>query len=117
MATQIAGGITAAFTYAGIYRGKTFPLGPAPAYNWTQVAIAEVVFTFVLCAVVLGAAVSSKTKTEQLFGLAIGSCVTVGGFVIGGISGGSLNPAVSFGIATTALLNGGKFYEALIYSA
>merc|ERR1719343_1441350 len=36
MATQIAGGIAAAFTYAGIYHGKTFPLGPAPGYDWTQ---------------------------------------------------------------------------------
>ena len=33
-------------------------------------------------------------------GLAIGSCVTVGGFAICSISGGSLNPAVSIGIAS-----------------
>jgi glycerol uptake facilitator-like aquaporin len=36
-----------------------------------------------------------------MFGLAIGSCITVGGYAIGGVSGGSLNPAVSFGIDTT----------------
>jgi aquaporin Z len=116
MGTQILGGIAAAFTYAGIYHGQTFPLGPGKGFGWAQVSVAEIVFTFVLCLVVLCAAVSSKTKTPQLFGLAIGSCVTVGGFAIGGISGGSLNPAVSFGISTSSLLNGGKFYEALIYS-
>jgi len=117
MVAQILGGIAAAFTYAGIHHGKTFPLGPGAGYGWPQVAIAEIVFTFVLCLVVLGAAVSPKTGTNQLFGLAIGSCVTVGGFAIGSISGGSLNPAVSFGIASSQTLNGGLFFKALIYSA
>merc|ERR1712232_476943 len=60
---------------------------------------AEVIFTFVLCYVVLCVAVSTTTKSSDMFGLAIGSCVSVGGFAIGGISGGSMNPAVSFGIA------------------
>merc|ERR1719401_1797168 len=116
MFTQIIGGIAAAFTYAGIHHGKTFPLGPGAGYGWAQVSVAEIVFTFVLCLVVLCAAVSSKTKTDTMFGLAIGSCVTVGGFAIGGISGGSLNPAVSFGIAASQILNGGFFFKALIYS-
>jgi aquaporin Z len=117
MVAQILGGITAAFAYAGIHHGKTFPLGPGNGYGWPHVAVAEIVFTFVLCLVVLGAAVSDKTKTEQLFGFAIGSCVTVGGFAIGSISGGSLNPAVSFGIAASQIMNGGFFFKALIYSA
>jgi len=116
MLAQIAGGIIAAFMYALIYRGKTFPLGPQPGYKWGQVAIAEIIFTFVLCYVVLCVAVSSKTKSTSMFGFAIGSCVTVGGFAIGGISGGSLNPAVSMGIASSQILNGGMFYKALIYS-
>jgi aquaporin Z len=118
MGAQIAGGIAAAFTYAGIYQGETFPLGPGAGYGWAHVAIAEIVFTFVLCLVVLTVAVhTGATHNGTMFGLAIGSCVTVGGFAIGSISGGSLNPAVSFGIAASHLLNGGLFYEALIYSA
>jgi aquaporin Z len=117
MVAQVLGGISAAFTYAGIYHGQTFPLGPAKGYGWHQVAVAEIVFTFVLCLVVLCAAVSPKTKTDTAFGLAIGSCVTVGGFAIGGISGGSLNPAVSFGIAASQIMNGGFFFKALIYTA
>jgi len=100
--TQIAGGITAAFIYAIIYHGQTFPLGPQPGYKWHQVMVAEIIFTFLLCYVVLAVAVSSKTKANTMFGLAIGSCVTVGGFAIGSISGGSLNPAVSFGIASVS---------------
>lgn len=113
---QIAGGIAAAFTYAFVYKGATFALGPVGENTWTGVSIAEIIYTFVLCFVVLSVAVSERTKASHLFGLAIGSCVTVGGFAIGGISGGSLNPAVSFGIAAVQTLNGGFFYKALIYS-
>eukprot|EP00439_Symbiodinium_sp_Y106_P079090 s44_g17.t2 len=113
---QIAGGIAAAMTYAFIYKGVTFGLGPVGSSTWAGVSVAEIVYTFVLCFVVLCVAVSERTKASHLFGLAIGSCVTVGGFAIGGISGGSLNPAVSFGIAAANILNGGFFFKALIYS-
>jgi len=114
---QIAGGIAAALTYAFIYQGATFGLGPVGSSTWAGVSVAEIVYTFVLCFVVLCVAVSERTKASHLFGLAIGSCVTVGGFAIGGISGGSLNPAVSFGIAAANILSGGVFYKAFIYSA
>merc|ERR1719506_962955 len=60
MASQIAGGVAAAFTYAGIYGGKAFPLGPGAGYAVSQALVAEVVFTFVLCAVVLCAAVHNN---------------------------------------------------------
>jgi aquaporin Z len=117
MLVQVLGGVVAAFVYALIYAGKTFPLGPLPGHTWSQVAVAETIFTFLLCFVVLAVAVSTKTHSTDMFGLAIGSCVTVGGFAIGSISGGSLNPAVSIGIASSQILNGGMFYKALFYSA
>jgi len=117
MAAQAAGGIVAAFVYALIYHGHTFALGPQPGYKWGQVAVAEIIFTFLLCYVVLCTAVAKNTASKNMFGLAIGSCVTVGGFAIGSISGGSLNPAVSIGIASSQIMNGGMFYKALIYSA
>jgi aquaporin Z len=107
MGVQIAGGVVAAFTYALIYGGKAFELGPGAGYGFGQAGVAEIVFTFVLCLVVLCAAVNPKTKTENFFPLAIGSCVTVGGFAIGSISGGSLNPAVSFGLASAAIMSHG----------
>jgi len=97
--TQIAGGILAACTYVFVYAGQAFPLAPVGTSTWSQVAIAEFIFTFVLSYVVLCVAVSARTKSTQMFGLLIGSCVTIGGCAIGSISGGSLNPAVSFGIA------------------
>eukprot|EP00440_Ansanella_granifera_P074276 gb/GFBE01080603.1/.p1 GENE.gb/GFBE01080603.1/~~gb/GFBE01080603.1/.p1 ORF type:complete len:454 (+),score=108.00 gb/GFBE01080603.1/:1-1362(+) len=114
---QLAAGIAAAYTYAFIYVGQTFALGPVGASTWSQVAVAEFIFTFVLSYVVLCVAVSARTKSTHMFGLLIGSCVTVGGFAIGRISGGSLNPAVSTGIAAAQVLNGGFFFKALAYSA
>lgn len=100
MGVQVLGGICASFTYKVIYQGHAFPLEPQPGFKWPQVAVAEIIFTFVLCYVVLCVAVA-ETKSKDMFGLAIGSCVTVGGFAIGSISGGSLNPAVSLGIASS----------------
>lgn len=114
--SQILGGLAGAFTYVGI-TGKTVPLGPGKIpgkdkiFGWWAVGFAEVTYTFVLCFVVLNVATLVDTdskgkrihmleggKAQQFYGLAIGFCVIVGGFAIGGISGGSLNPAVSFGL-------------------
>jgi len=114
---QIVGGILAAFTYTMIYSGHSFALAPQPGYKWAQVAVAEIIFTFVLCYVVLSTAVcQGKTNSKHMFGLAIGSCVTVGGFAIGSISGGSLNPAVSIGIASANIFKGNGLINALCYS-
>lgn len=108
---QIIGGICAAFTYVVMENGKSFPLGPGKGFSWTQAAVAEVVFTFLLCYVVLSVATTKEVLSEY-FGLAIGSCVTAGGYAIGAISGGSLNPAVSFGIA----VSGGTPLNAVYYT-
>jgi aquaporin Z len=114
---QCLGGVVAAITYAYVYGGFTFPLGPGKGYTWSQVAIAEMMFTFVLCLIVLTTAVAKQTTDGTMNGLAIGSCITVGGFAIGSISGGALNPAVAVGIATAHILNGGLFFKAFMYSA
>jgi len=115
MASQILAGILAGFTYVAIYKGDTFPLQPGKGFSHGEAAMAEIVFTFVLCFVVLCVA-TSKDASSQMFGLAIASCVTVGGNAIGAISGGSLNPAVSFGIdMASAWINGA--WNCLLYSA
>jgi len=112
---QIVAGIAAAFTYSGM-EGKAFPLGPGKGYGWPEVAVAEIMFTFLLCFVVLSVA-TVKSPLSEYFGLAIGSCVTAGGYAIGAISGGSLNPAVSFGIGVSgAALAKGRWENMLIYS-
>lgn len=114
VAVQVAAGFAAAATYLLVYAGKGFALGPAVGWRWAAVGVAEVVFTFLLCFVVLMVAYSPKNNLSEFFGLAIGSCVTVGGLAIGPISGGSLNPAVSFGIAFGDM--GRSLGEAVVYS-
>jgi len=101
MLMQILGGVAAGFTYAGIYGFKGLgAVAPGASYTLSQALAAEAVFTFVLAFTVLCVAVSALTKASHYFGLAIGFCVVVGGFGIGGISGGALNPAVAFGLAS-----------------
>merc|ERR1740130_21783 len=112
---QIIAGIAAACTYAVMEGGKSFPLAPGKGYGWAEAAVAEIMFTFLLAFVVLSVATVEQPLSEY-FGLAIGSCVPAGGYAIGAVSGGSLNPAVSFGISSAQIINGGLFYNCLIYS-
>mmetsp|Transcript_55589 Transcript_55589/g.121766 ORF Transcript_55589/g.121766 Transcript_55589/m.121766 type:complete len:473 (-) Transcript_55589:20-1438(-) len=92
---QIAAAVVGAFTYRVIARGR-FPIKPAEATTegWVLVLVSEVVFTFVLAFVVLSVA-ASKEQLESFAGLAIGFCVVVGGYAVGEVGGGVLNPAIS----------------------
>jgi len=115
MASQILGGVIAGFVYSFIH-GKAFALGPVGSASWGMASFAEIAYTFVLCYTVLSVA-TVAAPLKDLFGLAIGFCVVVGGFAIGGVSGGSLNPAVSFGIDAASATKGGHFWPCLAYSA
>jgi len=111
---QFIGGAAGAAMYTLMEHGKTFPLAIGKGFSWPHVAVAEILFTFLLCYTVLAVATTRKTKT-QFFGLAIGSCVTAGGIAIGTISGGVLNPAVAFGVSITSLFGGGNFWHCIPY--
>lgn len=110
---QFAGAAVAALTYVAIC-GNDFALGPAAGWSWAGVAAAETAFTFLLCFIVLSVTMSSKHRLSELYGLVIALCVVAGGFAAGGVSGGSLNPAVSFGIAVGD--RGGSAFQALLYT-
>ena len=60
--------------------------------------IAEALFTFALCWVVLNVAVSKNNAGNSFYGAAIGMTVTAGAFAVGGISGAAFNPAVAVGV-------------------
>jgi len=116
---QLLGGLVAGIEYTSM-TGLAFPLSPGKGYNWLDVAVAEVVFTFVLCFVVLNTACSPangcKGTCSQMYGLAIGFCIVAGGNAIGMVSGGSLNPAVSFGIDASYAMKGGAFLNSVAYT-
>jgi len=102
MISQFAGGIIAAFAVF-LIKGNvpvvTSPISPVPSL------LAEFLFTFALCYVVLNVATSKRTDGNSFYGLAIGFTVLVGAYAVGSISGGAFNPAVAVGIITMGLID------------
>merc|ERR1719174_1127611 len=121
--SQLLGGVVAGLTYAGI-TGVSFPLGHGTGYSWADVTFAEFTYTFVLCFTVLNVASLQKAekmmdggKSQQMYGLIIGFCIVAGGWAIGTISGGALNPAVALGIDVAHASNGFTLSNCLLYTA
>lgn len=114
VSAQILGGIAAGLTFVTLLQ-RAAHLGPVAGHTWAHAATAEIIFTAVLCFVVLSVATTS-TPSRDMFGLAIGSCITVAGFAIGGVSGASLNPAVSLGLDVADAVKGAKFGDSILYS-
>jgi aquaporin Z len=65
--------------------------------------VAELVFTFALCYVVLNVATSKDHPNNSFYGLAIGFTVASGAIAVGAISGGVFNPAVAISGAAIGL--------------
>ncbi len=94
-AAQLMAGATAAYTTIFLKGG----LAPTPIQlNPTHALLAEFLFTFALCYVVLNVATAKETKGNPYFGFAIGFIVLAGAYAVGAVSGGAFNPAVAFGI-------------------
>jgi len=119
-AVQTLAAIVAACTYTLMCGSHAFPLLPENGC-WARIVIAEFSFTFILALVVLSVAtVKDKNALTEFFGLAIGFCITAGGYAIGKISGGSMNPALSVGIEAAHLIDAPKvfvFHHCLLYAA
>lgn len=67
-------------------------------FDTAQAFIAEFLFTFALCYVVLNVATAKANKDNSFYGFAIGFTVMVGAYVVGAVSGAAFNPAVALGI-------------------
>lgn len=65
--------------------------------------VAELLFTFALCYVVLNVATSKDHPNNSFYGLAIGFTVLTGAIAVGAISGGVFNPAVAISGAVIGL--------------
>lgn len=98
---QLAAGAVAAFTT--IYFKGTSGEGFEP--NYLQAILAEFLFTFALCFVVLNVATAKETAGNSYFGWAIGFTVLAGAYAVGVISGGAFNPAVALGLTILNLSN------------
>ena len=103
IASQIVGAVIAAAVVYAIFGSSMAASVTLPADgNVTRAFILETVMTFTLVYVVLAATTSKNFKIVPLAGVAVG--FTLGFNVIfgGSITGGSLNPARSFGPALIA---------------
>merc|ERR1719262_1732376 len=121
MAVQLMGSIVAGLVVRITHHSGTYGFGPpTPAqpnsFGWGPIAAAEIAFTFVLCFVVL-CVCTTDTPLKEFYGLAIGSCVTVGGFAVGAVSGGALNPAVALGATLVHMGHGGSLVNGLSFAA
>merc|ERR1719240_727285 len=96
MAAQTLGGVFGASSYSTL-TGGAFILAPQWQYTAGAALVVELMYSSLLCYVVLNVATTAKDTGNQYFGLAIGLTVTSAAIAIGSISGCSLNPAVSFG--------------------
>lgn len=92
---QLIAGVAAAYLTLYFKGAHGTPI----AFNVVPAFIAEFLFTFALCFVVLNVATSERTKGNSYFGFAIGFAVLVGAYAVGAISGGAFNPAVALGIS------------------
>ena len=93
---QIAGAALAAFVTIYLKGESTaLPIQLEPM----KALVAEFLFTFALCYVVLNVATVKSTAGNSYFGLAIGFTVLAGAYAVGSISGGAFNPAVAIGLS------------------
>jgi aquaporin Z len=100
---QLGAGVVAALVARAIVNPASVKTLHPVGHAVTAVALAELLFTFALCWVVLNVATSKDQPHNQFYGLAVGFTVVSGAFAVGSISGGSFNPAVSLGAATGSL--------------
>jgi len=97
---QIAGAAVAAMIVLFL---KGNPAVTPMTPDVTRALVAEFLYTFALCYVVLNVATAKANNGNSFYGLAIGFTVLAGAYSVGGISGGAFNPAVAVGITIMGL--------------
>ena len=95
IAQLLGGSVAALFVKQLVY---VHPISETD-FNLTKLIIAELLFTFALCYVVLHVATSKSNENNSFYGLAIGSTVMVGAFATAGLCYGAFNPAVALGLS------------------
>ena len=113
---QIAAGIVAAITVKFLLPADKIAGVKAMDLSQTlsQALVAEFLYTFALCYVVLNVATAKANVNNSFYGLAIGFTVLAGAFAVGGISGGAFNPAVAVGISVLNLVSWKDFWIYLV---
>lgn len=110
IATQLLGSALAAAALASVFPywagtniGNTEPAG---YMNFGQTILVEAILTFFLVLVIFGTAIDKKGSWSAVAGMAIGFTITLDILVGGGLTGGAMNPARSFGPTFVAFAGG-----------
>lgn len=106
MLFQLAGALLAGLTYFILLRNSHTPQ-PVGKYSWKEALAVEILYTALLCFVVLNVACTERHRGDQFFGLTIGFTVVASAIAVGSISGCYLNPAISFGTMVISAIHVG----------
>lgn len=98
---QIAAGVVAAAVVLFLKDSSA----ATATYDVAPALVAEFLFAFALCFVVLNVATAKSTDGNSYFGFAIGFTVLAGAFAVGSVSGGVFNPAVAVGITIMRMVD------------
>lgn len=115
LGAQLIGAMAGAYALRGVFPEAIFTAARGGGQfisldiTGTQAFMAELIVTFMFVLVVFGTAVDPKAP--RVGGLAIGFAIAAGILAIGPITGGSMNPARSFGPAVAS----GVYEGQLIY--
>ena len=96
---QVAAAVVAAAIVLLLKEGPGAPI----TYDVVPALLAEFLFAFAVCFVVLNVATAKSTEGNNYFGFAIGFTVMVGAYAVGNVSGGVFNPAVAIGITIMSI--------------
>ncbi len=117
MGSQVAGALIASLAVKALKTGlvakAAMMVGPGTP-EMLPALLAEFIFTFALCWVVLNTATAKGTSGNSFYGLAIGLTVTTGALAVGGISGGAFNPAVAVGVCTMGIISWSSIWIYLV---
>lgn len=96
---QCLGATLASLVAYGMYNQDwadvAYPQVNTPKFTRGGAFVGELVYTFALVTAVLNTATTKSQENNSYFGISIGFVVLVGALVVGPVSGGSFNPAVT----------------------
>jgi aquaporin Z len=118
-ATDVLGYVIAQCAAAAAAVAAVSVLKGNPAVTPMQIVampalLAEFLYTFALCTVVLNVATSRGTSGNSFYGLAIGFTVLAGAYSVGAVSGGAFNPAVALGLTLVGLFAAANLWIYLV---
>ncbi|GAA1787072.1 porin [Planosporangium flavigriseum] len=103
-AAQLAAGLLAALVVLGFIAPGPGGARPLSGHALAAAFVAELLFTFALCYVVLNVATSSDHPVNSFYGLAVGFTLVTAAIAIGRISGAAINPAITLGACAMGLI-------------